>query len=154
MKTIIIGIGNPILGDDGVGIHVVRMLKKSIEDDDNDMVLEEASTGGMNLLDMILGHDRAVLVDSICSDELEIGEVVVVRYPSRIGSAHSSNPHDVSFPEAIALAENMGEERIPREIWLVGINIIPVHDFSEGLSREAAGAVETARDRVLEVIGR
>ena len=132
MKTIIIGIGNPILGDDGVGIHVVRMLKEAI--DDNDMVMEEASTGGMNLLDMILGHDRAVLVDSICSDELEIGEVVVVRDPSRIGSAHSSNPHDVSFPEAIALAENMGEERIPREIWLVGINIIPVHDFSEVLS--------------------
>ena len=51
MKTIVLGVGNPILCDDGVGVHVVNQLKKHINDPN--VTLDEALTGGMNLLDMI-----------------------------------------------------------------------------------------------------
>ena len=57
MRTIIVGIGNPILGDDGVGIHVLRELEKG--ELNEDIVLEEAFTGGMNLVDIIVGYVEA-----------------------------------------------------------------------------------------------
>ena len=53
MKTIILGIGNQILGDDGVGIHTVNELKKRIELPKSNITIEEAVTGGMNLLELI-----------------------------------------------------------------------------------------------------
>ncbi|MGA1793565.1 MAG: hydrogenase maturation protease [Thermoplasmatota archaeon] len=146
MTTIIVGIGNPILGDDGVGIHVARKLRPALEG--KGIVIEEAFTGGLNLLDIIVGHDRAILVDSISSRELAIGEVVVVQDVSEIGSDHSANPHDVSFPEALELAGKMGETRVPKEISLVGINIRPSYDFKEGLSTEVASAVDIAAEKV------
>jgi len=64
MKTIIVGIGNPILGDDGVGIHVLKEVQRKISDTKN-VFFEEAMTGGMNLLDIIIGFEKAILIDAV-----------------------------------------------------------------------------------------
>ncbi len=145
MRTIIIGIGNPILGDDGVGIHVIRELKELVEDPD--IVIEEAFTGGLNLLDMIVGFDRAILVDAVSKKDVEIGEVMVVD-ATKMQSAHSMNPHDVSFPEALKLARKLGEKKIPAEITLVGINILGEYEFNEGLSQMVRLAIPQALDEI------
>ncbi|MCU0800117.1 MAG: hydrogenase maturation protease [Candidatus Thermoplasmatota archaeon] len=139
--TIIVGIGNPILGDDAVGIHVVRALKE--KGVGPDMVIEEAYTGGMNLLDLIIGYDRAILVDSISIPEKEVGDVLVMD-PRKMGSSHSANPHDVSFTEALELVQRMGAEGIPKEIALVAVNIEPSFDFSATLSPGVKGAIPKA----------
>lgn len=150
MTTIVVGIGNPILGDDGVGIHVVRRLRSALEG--KDIIVEEAFTGGMNLLDIMVGYDRAILVDSVSSVDLDVGEVVVLEDVRKMGSDHSANPHDVSLPEALELAGRMGETRIPKDISLVGINIRPSYDFKDGLTKEAAAAVDVAVAKVLQLI--
>ena len=53
MKTIVLGVGNPILQDDGVGIHVANQLKQHVNHPN--VTIDEALTGGMNLLDLITG---------------------------------------------------------------------------------------------------
>ena len=63
MKTIVLGVGNPILRDDGVGVHVIQQLKQQINDPN--VTVDEALTGGMNLLDLILGYNKAILIDAI-----------------------------------------------------------------------------------------
>ena len=63
MKTIVLGIGNLILSDDGVGIHVARELKKRIKN--KDITIDEAFTGGMNLLDLMIGYDKAIIIDAV-----------------------------------------------------------------------------------------
>jgi len=150
MKTIVIGIGNPILRDDGVGIQIVRGFREVSEG--LDLTLEEASTGGMNLLDLILGFDRAILVDAVSLVDGEVGEVVVIRDVEKMRSAHSTNPHDTSFPEAIQVARKMGEERIPDEIVLVGVNIRPAYEFGEGLSREVELAIPVALEELNRLV--
>jgi len=149
-RTIVVGIGNPLLGDDAVGIHVVRALMEANKD--QDVVIEEAYTGGMNLLDLIMGYDRAILVDSISIPEKEVGDVLVLD-PRKMGSSHSTNPHDVSFTEALELAQRMGAEGIPGEIALVAVNIEPSFDFSATLSPGVKGAVHTVLERVKGLIG-
>jgi hydrogenase maturation protease len=150
MKTIVIGIGNPILRDDGVGIHIVKRFRELAED--LDVVIEEATTGGMNLLDLILGYERAVLVDAVSIQERDVGEVVVIDDVGSMKTAHSTNPHDTSFPEAIEVARKMGEKRIPGEIVLVGVNIRPVYEFGEGLSREVELAVPLALEELNRLV--
>jgi len=151
VRTIVVGVGNPILGDDAVGILVVKELKNRSKD--LDIVFEEAYTGGMNLLDLIIGYDRAILVDSISILEKEIGDVLVLD-PRKMGSSHSANPHDVSFTEALDLAQRMGAEGIPKEIALVAVNIEPSFDFSATLSPGVKGAIPKAISEINRLLKR
>ena len=73
MKTIVLGVGNPILQDDGVGLHVIDALRQRMN---NPMVtIETASTGGMNLLDMIRGYEKVILIDAMKQNDSKPGEV-------------------------------------------------------------------------------
>lgn len=149
VRTIVVGIGNPILGDDAVGIHVVRELR--MDPVGKDLVIEEAYTGGLNLLDMIVGYDRAILVDSISDPKKRIGQVMVMD-PAKIPSAHSTNPHDVSFPEALEMARKIEGYKIPESIKLVAINIERCVDFSTDLSEDVKKAIPKALEKVKEIL--
>ena len=150
MKTIVLGIGNPILSDDGVGVHVANELKKQIQNPN--IIIDNAITGGMNLLDLILGYDKAIIIDAVKTAEGENGEVK--RIPlGDFSTMHSCNPHDISLIEAIEMAKKMGEDRIPKEIIVIGIMMkeIPC-EFGEKLSKKIAMAVPKAVDLTLKEI--
>jgi hydrogenase maturation protease len=150
MKTIILGIGNPILGDDGVGVHVANELKKQIQNPS--ITIDEAITGGMNLLDLILGYDKAIVIDAVKTKDGENGEVR--RIPlDNFSTMHSCNPHDVSLIEAIVMAKKMGEDRIPKEIIVIGVMMKEMPcEFGEKLSKKIATAVPKAVDMALKEI--
>ena len=150
MKTIILGIGNLILGDDGVGIHIANEVKKHI--DDPDITIDEAITGGMNLLDLLLGYDKAIILDAVKSEDAENGEVR--RIPiGDFNTMHSCNPHDVSLIEAIEMAKKLGEKRIPQEIIIIGVMMkqIPC-EFGEKLSDNINAAVPKAVEMTLNEV--
>lgn len=147
MKTIVLGVGNPILRDDGVGIHVIEEIKKR-RLNDSDVSFDTAFTGGLNLLDMISGYEKVILVDAITEQHSKPGEVK--RFSVRSAtSLHSSNPHDVSLAEALTLAKDLGDTSLPKEIILIGIVVRRTHDFGEKLSTEVQRAVPTAVRMVL-----
>ena len=150
MKTIVLGVGNQILGDDGVGIHVTNELKKRVTDPN--ITIDDAVTGGMNLLELLLGYEKAILIDAVKTNEGETGEVKRISLDN-FSTMHSCNPHDVSLIEAIEVAKKMGEERIPKEIIIIGIMMkeIPC-EFGEKLSNEIAAAVPKAVDMTLNEI--
>jgi hydrogenase maturation protease len=150
MKTIILGVGNLILGDDGVGIHVVNEVKKQIQD--KNITVDEATTGGMNLLDLILGYDKAIIIDAVKSEKFKRG--TVKRIPiNDFNTMHSCNPHDVSLSEAIKMAKKLGETKIPNEIIVIGIILkeIPC-EFGEKLSKDIFAAVPKAVEMTLNEI--
>ena len=145
-KTIILGVGNPILRDDGVGIHVAEELKKQIKKPD--ITIDNAFTGGMNLLDLMVDHDRAILIDAVKRKEGKLGDVNIFDL-GELSAFHTCNPHDVSLPQALDLAKKLGHKRIPNDIKLVGINIGEFNsEFGEELSSEIAKAVPKAVDLV------
>ena len=150
MKTIILGIGNLILGDDGVGVHVANEVKKHINFPD--VTVDEAITGGMNLLDLLLGYDKAIIIDAVKSKDSEKGEVKRILL-SDFTTMHSCNPHDVSLAEAINMAKKLGEERIPKEIVIIGIMMKETPcEFGEELSEKIAAAVPKAVEMTLNEI--
>ncbi|UCB59423.1 MAG: hydrogenase maturation protease [Thermoplasmatales archaeon] len=150
MKTIVLGIGNPILQDDGVGIHVANQLKQYVKNPD--ITIDEAQTGGMNLLDLIVGYDKAILIDAVNIRGAKDGEVKRLLL-SDLSSYHSDNPHDVSLVEAIKLAKCLGEEKIPREVVIIGIVLRKIpYIFGEELSPKIAAAVPKAVKMTLKEI--
>lgn len=71
MKTLVLGMGNPILCDDGVGIRVARVLLEKPQLPD--VTIEEFSLAGMDLLELLSGYDRAIIIDAIEADGAKPG---------------------------------------------------------------------------------
>jgi hydrogenase maturation protease len=145
-KTIVLGVGNPILRDDGVGIHVAEELKKQIKKPN--VKIDTAFTGGMNLLDLLIDNDRAILIDAVKMKNRKLGDIELLKI-GELSAFHTANPHDVSLPEALELVKRLGEKRIPKDISIVGINIGELScEFGEELSNEIKKAVPKAVDIV------
>ena len=150
MKTIVLGVGNPILQDDGVGIHVANQVKQHVNHPD--VTIDEALTGGMNLLDLMVGYDKAILIDAVNIRGAKDGEVKRLLL-SDFSSVHSDNPHDVSLMEAVKLAKTLGEENIPREVVIIGIVLKEIpYIFGEKLTPKIAAAVPKAVEMTLNEI--
>ena len=72
IKTLILGLGNPILTDDGVGCHVAMALKDRLKGPEVDVM--EASIAGLDFLDLLTAYDRAIIIDAIQTDEGQPGK--------------------------------------------------------------------------------
>ena len=147
MKTIVLGVGNPILQDDGVGLHVIDALRQQISNER--VTLETASTGGLNLLDLIRGYEKVILIDAVKQHENPPGSVKRFLL-SDFQSVHSNNPHDVSLSEALQVARQLGEQQLPSTIVLIGITVNNTYEFGEHLSSEVASAIPIAVNMVLQ----
>jgi len=75
--TLILGVGNIIMGDEGFGIHVVQRLKE-FNLNDNSIRIEEGGVGGFNLLGSLEGMKRLIVVDVMMTD-IKPGEVCLFR---------------------------------------------------------------------------
>lgn len=148
MKTLVLGIGNPILQDDGVGIHVINELRPYIKN--SKVKVDIAYTGGMNLLDIIRGFDKVILIDAIKNEHCTTGDVKCFTL-TEAPTIHSSNPHELSLSEALHLAKQLGEH-LPKEIVVIGIAVKNTHEFGEHLSKKVAAAVPQAVSLVLAEI--
>lgn len=149
-KTLILGVGNPILGDDGVGIAVARELAKSkIAAAD----VKEAETLGLDVLNAIEGYGRVIVVDAIVAPTKKTGGIIKIEKPERaMMTAHSASPHDVDFASAIETGKKLGM-KIP-EIVVYGINVEQerMEEFREGLSPEIEAAAKKAAKMILEAL--
>ncbi len=152
MKTLILGVGNPILKDDGIGLHVARELKRSVKQIDVDV--DTAFTGGLNLVDCMVGYEKVILIDAIHESNAQMGEVK--RYAlADLPLGHACNPHDVSLSEAFRLMKALGETRLPHTVVVFGI-VSPTAPatFGEHVSKALAPAIQKTVDMVLAELRR
>jgi len=148
MRTLILGLGNPILRDDGIGIHVARALKRLLADRE-DVTVAEASLGGLRLLDVLAGYDRAILVDAIKTAGGKPGTVYRLSGEQFQGCLHVSSSHDVDLGTALATGRRLGIG-LPREIRIVAIEVENVVNFGEEMTPAVAAAVPRAVQAVLQ----
>ena len=119
MKILIGGIGNVLLGDDGVGPYVARLLEARYEFEDG-VEIDDLGTPALDLIDRISGKDAVILIDSIDTD-VAPGTVVLYRKADimRQRPAVRMDPHAPALVDAILSAELFGVA--PAEVLLVGI---------------------------------
>lgn len=153
-RTLIVGLGNPILGDDGVGWQVTQAVKGRLADSGPDVEVDWLSVGGLNLMERLIGYERAIIVDAIQTEEGSVGDVYVFpleALPDPAGG-HTTAVHDASLQTALALGRQMGAA-LPEEITVVAVEAERVFDFSEALSAAVAAAIPTATEAVLALAG-
>jgi hydrogenase maturation protease len=151
-RTLILGLGNPILRDDAVGLHVARQVRADLGSDPNLEVVEE-SVGGLRLMERMIGFDRAIVIDALRSGAAP-GTVVTLDART-MRTQHSASSHDVNLPTALALGRRSGA-RLPADdqIVIIAVEVVDVETFGEELTEAVAAAVPRAAARVLAVLGR
>lgn len=138
MKTLLLGLGNPILKDDSVGLKVVRELGEKVTEED--VHVEEASFANIDILEAIDSYDRLIIVDSIKTKEGKPGELYPLSLEDLRSTLHLSCPHDINLATALELGKRLGMH-VPREIRIYAIEIEDNQTFSETCSPSVEGAV-------------
>ena len=150
MRTLVLGLGNPILGDDAIGLVVAEGLRERLADDPT-VEIDVDFCGGLRLMERIVGYDDVVIIDAICSGEQLPGSVVLLE-PGDLPTLHSSSSHDVSLPTALRLASDMGLQPPQVHIVAIAIKAASTLDFREELSPAVADAVPAAVQAVLSLL--
>ena len=146
MKTIVLGLGNPLISDDSIGLRVVAELRRQLAER-ADIEVSEDYWGGLRLMERMVGFDRAVVIDAICTGAPP-GTIHRLR-PADLPTQKSASAHDVNLPTALAFGRQAGVHLPPDEwIHLVGIEAVDILTFSEQLTP----AVETAIPRAVELV--
>jgi len=151
MKTIVIGLGNPILRDDGVGWRVAEEVKRRICGR-SDVDVDCASLGGISLMEHLIGYDKAILIDAFKSDE-DSGSILVMHLEDlpNYSAFHTTSTHDTSLQNAIQFGKNMGV-KLPEQIMVVGVTTEQSFEFGEELTSEVRAAVPKAMQAALDLL--
>ncbi len=151
-KTLVLGLGNSILTDDGVGIYVARRLAERFKDRP-DVAVAEACVGGLRLLEMINGYERLILVDAIQTAGGQPGAIYRLTPddfadPRRAASLHSGCSHDMDLFTALEFGRQLGMI-LPKQFVIIAIEAKDVITFGEGCTPEVEAAIPKAADAAL-----
>ncbi len=131
MNTLILGMGNPILTDDGVGIKIVRKLKE----DNPELEVVETTEAGMALLDFVVGYDKLIIIDSIKTEQGKPGELYKIELEDFKPDMGFSSSHGVDIATAVELGRRAGY-KMPEHISLYAVEIKDNSTFSEECTEE------------------
>lgn len=151
-RVLVIGLGNPILGDDGVGWNVAEEVKRQLPPD-LPVDVDCLSLGGISLMEHLIGYSHAILIDAFALEE-PVGSILILKLSDlpNYSAFHTASAHDTSLQTAIEMGKSMGAQ-LPDDVTMVGIATKHVCDFSKSLSPPVAETVPQAAKFVLDLLG-
>ena len=146
--VLILGLGNAILRDDGVGIRAVRYLAETGPHPGID--LKEAEVAGFALLDLLEGYERAVVIDAVRVRGTEPGQVVVFSGDALQPSLHLVAGHQIDLPSALELGRQLGRP-VPSTVHIVGVQVQDDRTFDERCTPPVEAAIPEAARVALRI---
>jgi hydrogenase maturation protease len=143
-RPLVLGLGNPILGDDAIGWHIARALATEVDPDA--VEVDYQALGGLALMERLAGYRHALLLDAVVSGAPAgtVFSLPAARLGERL-SGHTACAHDLGLAAALDLGRTLGLA-LPQRPWLVGVEARPQFEFGERLSDEVARALPRALD--------
>lgn len=162
-KTLVIGFGNPILGDDGFGWKVAETVKERLNAESlfrlpvrpmgtksihylYPVEVDCIFLGGLSLMERLLGYERVIIVDSMETGQNPVGSVrtfplASLLYPM---AGHFGSTHDTSLITALKTAESTGVD-IPRRVDVVAVEAQNVYTCGKELFPVAAAVAKAVQ---------
>ena len=143
METLVIGLGNPILTDDGVGVRVAQEVAKKLPIGTG-IDVRELSVGGLALMEHMLGYERVIIIDAIQTEEYSPGKIrrMTLEELRQISpTQHSTCAHDTSLTTALELAVQM-DLQIPKEITIFTVEVDNLNPDTPDIRTAIDDAVE------------
>ncbi len=150
MSVRIIGLGNSILTDDGVGIYAVREVGRRLAESgiESGVDIVESEVAGFALMELMSGWKQIILIDSIQFDGVEPGTVIRIEPEDLHTSLRLRSVHDIDLPTALKLGRQLGLE-MPSRLTIFGIQAKDSLTFGESLTDAAERGLSEAVDLVI-----
>ncbi len=151
-KTLVVALGNPILGDDGVAWQVAEQLAAPLAQHGVELVC--LALGGLRLMEQLVGYQQAIVIDALPAGPHPPGHLSVLPLTDLPDHAAGrlTAAHDTSLLTALQLGQRLGAS-LPQTIMVVGIAADLKLEFSETLTPPVAAAVPQAAAAVLHLLG-
>jgi hydrogenase maturation protease len=120
-KNLVLGIGNDILTDDGIGPKIVNDLKTL--ERSPELIFETTTLGGLEILEIIKDYKKVIIIDAIRTIDGNPGEIFFFTPDDFKETLHLSNLHDINFLTALELGKKLGIP-LPEEIHIIAIEIV------------------------------
>ena len=152
-RTLVLGIGNLLMGDEGVGVHAVRVLEQdlasTVAQSAGSLTIVDGGTGGFHLLSYLTDYDPVILIDATL-DGRPAGTVSVLepRYASDFPRALTA--HDIGLRDLIEAAVLSGP--LPK-IWLITVSIAELQSMQTTMTPPVEAAIPEVVARVRQFLG-
>ncbi len=150
MKTLVLGLGNVIRRDDGVGNRVAQVLQTRIKSPD--ITVMDIESGGVRLLDYLPGYDRLIIIDAMKSQGGKAGQIYRLTLENLIAPDNPMETHLIGINTIMELGNRLGMN-MPKQVIIYGIEAADLLTFGEGLSPEVEKAIPEAVRLVLNELG-
>lgn len=155
-KTLIVGLGNPILGDDGIGWRVAEEVERRLKSTPAgypQVKVACLALGGLSLMEHLVGYETTIIIDAINLDRGPLGSVYTFPLEALTNQSvgHLSSTHDTTLLTALEVGRSMGA-KLPTRIEIVGIESPYTYDFSEELTAPVQAAIPAAVQAVFEIL--
>jgi hydrogenase maturation protease len=145
---IVLGVGNPLMRDEGVGPRTVELLLEGYEFP-ADVEVMDAGTMGYMMLDVLRGRDRVLIVDAIKDTGMAPGTVLLLSAEDIAPNTVLHSMHDLRVVDVLAAASLMG---IEPETRCVGVQIESIEEWVTELSEPVEAAIPMAASVAMEVL--
>jgi len=131
-QTLVVGIGNTIRGDDGLGIYLARRLRETLS---QRFVIKELATAGLDLIETISGYDNVIFIDAIHTPDGEPGQVYSLSLEEFKSSSNLSSTHALSLNQIMELGKRLKGTKAPK-VKILAVEAKNLYEFSDRLSPE------------------
>jgi len=158
MKTLVLGLGNELYGDDGVGIHVVRRLRRDFEIRKGkakvlkNVNFEECSLSGLALLEIIAGYDALIIIDTIKKSNPSTGRIHFLEEKD-LRYIPGPSPHYVSIPQTLEIGKKL-QLKVPSKVKIIAVEAKNMYNLGEGLTEEMKKAIPAIASRIKKALAR
>ena len=140
-SAVLVGMGNPVRGDDAAGLRVAEAVESLLAASPIPGARVVTTTrGGFELIDLLEGADRAIVVDCLELPDARPGRVRRLSLTDVSGAARLVGSHDIGLAAAIELGRMLGVP-MPAQVEILGIEATVGDDIQEGLSPEVEAAI-------------
>jgi len=146
----VLGIGNSLRSDDGIGIHVIEALRN--EDLGHKIDLKEGLSG-LDILGAIAGYEKVIMIDAIKSGgepgtvyKLSVGDLYAQK------TLHTFSTHDFDIPTMLKLGRDLYPGMIPTDIVIIAVEADDIETFSETCTPGVEKAIQEVVHLIKELI--
>lgn len=153
MRTLIIGVGNPIVSEDAFGILVAEKLEKILSNS-KEVKVDYCVASGVKLAEKLIGYDKVIIIDAIkASDNWDSGiKLMSVEEWSNKAFETPLTPHDIDFITAVKIMKEVFKNDFPREIIILGYFLPGKLEISDKFSKNLLDNVNKAVEIILSMV--
>jgi hydrogenase maturation protease len=144
---LVLGLGNDLLKDDAVGIHVAEKLQGSFPDE---VEVRSTSSFGLALLDELIGREKVLVIDSYVPEEF-VGSEIQERNLDAVGEACGVSPHFVGLGEIREVMRKL-DLGFPHQVRILAIPVSDPTTFSYQMTPAVTALVDEAAVRARRIV--